>query len=86
MTNWRRNKGKQPAGLPDPATKSGPQPGDYPLGSLASRAAARVMMDTKKVKETVIQIVYVGPDGQGGWKEKNGPVIRVPMPAGPKPQ
>jgi hypothetical protein len=29
-----------------PATHSGPKPGDFPIGSLESRAAARSMLDT----------------------------------------
>ncbi len=34
-------------------------------------------MDSNKEEETVIQIVYVGPDGKGGWKEKLGPLLKV---------
>jgi hypothetical protein len=56
------------------------RPGDYPLGSLESRAAARVMIDSNKQEETVIRIVYVDSGGEGGWTEKEGPLIRVPAP------
>jgi hypothetical protein len=31
-----------------PATVSGPGPGDYPLGSLESRAAARAMIEARE--------------------------------------
>ena len=50
------------------------KPADYPLGSLESRAAARAMVDSQKVEETVIQIVYVSPDGT----RVNGEQIRIP--------
>jgi len=56
---------------------SGPKPGDYPLGSLKSRAAARAMAEAQKEDEgvTVIhQTVYVSPDGT----EHNGERIRIP--------
>ena len=57
-----------------------PRPGDYPLGSLESRAAARAMIDSNKQEETVIQIVYVDTDGKGGCIKENGPLIRLPSP------
>ena len=50
------------------------KPGDYRLGSLESRAAARAMVDSEKVEEMVIQIVFVSPDGT----RENGPQYRIP--------
>ena len=53
---------------------SEPKPGDYPLGSLESRAAARAIVESKEEQETVIQIVFVSPDGT----RENGPQYRIP--------
>jgi hypothetical protein len=39
------NSNKEPA---LPVTNSGPRPGDFPVGSLQSRAAARAMMERKQ--------------------------------------
>lgn len=51
-----------PKGNPD---KSTPKPGDYSIGSLRSRAAARAMIGTMKEDRTLrgIQIINVSPDG-----------------------
>jgi hypothetical protein len=56
---------KRTKDLRNPAT-SAPKPGDYSLGGLKSRAAARAMAEAQKEDEgiTVIhQAVYVSPDG-----------------------
>jgi len=53
---------------------SEPKPGDYPLGSLESRAAARAIVDSQKVEEMVIQVIFVSPDGT----RENGPQYRIP--------
>ncbi len=74
MTKWSANKRKQPENLLDPATDSAPKPGDYPLGSLQSRAAARAVVDSMAEEELVIQIVFVGPDGT----KENGPRFIIP--------
>ncbi len=74
MDNWNENSVKQPKGHSDPATQSAPRPGDYPLGSLESRAAARIMIDTKKREGDVIQVVFVSPDG----RRADGPRIELP--------
>ncbi len=50
------------------------KPGDYRLGSFESRAAARAMVDSEKVEEMVIQVVFVSPDGT----RVNGEQIRIP--------
>ena len=39
--------GKDPSRTVLPATNSGPKPGDFPLGSLESRAAARAVAEDK---------------------------------------
>jgi hypothetical protein len=36
-----------------PATHSGPKPGDFPIGSLQSRAAARSMLDTMPARQCI---------------------------------
>jgi hypothetical protein len=72
VTNRKRTED-----LRNPATQSAPNPGDHPLGSLKSRAAARAMAEARKEDEgvTVIhQTVYVSPDGT----EENGDRIIVP--------
>ena len=51
MANRYKNKGNWPDDIPEPATKSAPKPGDYPLGSLQSRAAARIMKERKKTEK-----------------------------------
>jgi hypothetical protein len=39
-----------------PATDSGPSPGDFPLGSFQSRAAARALADRRKKSPSVKQV------------------------------
>jgi hypothetical protein len=70
-SNWNRRKGTDP--LTETATKSAPNPGNYPIGSVQSRAAARVLTQGKKKEEEFIRVVYVSPDGT----KKNGHVIRI---------
>ena len=74
MVNWNKGNRKQSEEIYKPSTESIIKPGDYPLGSLESRAAARSLAKERTEKELVIQIVYVSPDGT----EKNGPVYRAP--------
>jgi hypothetical protein len=56
-------KENAPDRLSEAATKSILRPGDFSLGSLESRAAARAILDERGEAETVIQIVFVSPDG-----------------------
>lgn len=49
MNKRNGDKGKQPENLPEPATVPGPKPGDYVIGTPASRAAARAMI-TQRIK------------------------------------
>ena len=63
MTNWHRNKGKRREDLPETATDSAPKPGDYALGSVKSRAAARALLTEKK--QEVIRVHFVASDGNG---------------------
>ncbi len=74
MTKSNANRRRQPGNLHDAETDSTLRPGDYPLGSLQSRAAARVIVDSSRREETVIQVVFVSPDGT----TENGPVYTVP--------
>jgi len=57
MTNWNRNKGKQTDSFAETATKSTPRPGDYSIGSLQSRAAARAMLRDKGKPVVKIHLV-----------------------------
>jgi hypothetical protein len=69
-----RNESQRKSGvLPDPAAKSKPRPGDYPLGCLESRAAARAILQDKDKGKVVIQLVFVSPDG----KREPGPQIKI---------
>ena len=61
MTN---NQGGKPS---LPATDSTPRPGDFPIGSIESRAAARARLEhTKDNPGEVdhVQIVHIGHDGK----------------------
>jgi len=49
---------KQEDRHPVPATNLGPKPADFPLGSLESRAAARIMAMTRAEREVREPIVY----------------------------
>ena len=73
MDKWNRNRRKGKAALPETATQSAPKPGDYPIGSVQSRAAARVLIQKRDKEEVFIQIAYVSPDGT----KKNGSLIRI---------
>ncbi len=81
MTNLNRNSRKRTDDLPDPATKSVPKPGDFPLGSLESRAATRAMINEEKRDETgnglltAIQVIEVSAEGR-----RLAEVIRIPSP------
>ena len=39
------------------------KPGDFPLGSLESRAAARALVERKSKPKRIIQIRFLSPDG-----------------------
>jgi hypothetical protein len=78
MNKWNENRRKRTVPLQETATKSAPKPADFPIGSMQSRAAARVLLQDREKMETVIQIVYVSPDGT----RKNGQILRFPIPVG----
>ena len=71
---------KQTEDVRNPAT-SAPKPGDYSLGSLKSRAAARAVIEERKVRAvhdgllTEIRVVEVSAEGR-----RLAEVIRVPTP------
>jgi hypothetical protein len=76
MNNWNQDKRKRKDPITETATKSAPKPGEYPIGSVQSRAAARMMLENKSKPEMVIRVVYVG-----GSKENRPPLLatkRVP--------
>ena len=50
MDKWNGNRGEQTEQQAEPATISGPKPGNFPLGSLESRAAARENFSTENWK------------------------------------
>ena len=76
MTNWRGNKGKGREDLPETATDSAPKPGDFPVGSVQSRAAARAML--KEKKQEVIRVHFVASDGNGHPKIPGMPLPEKP--------
>jgi hypothetical protein len=47
MDKYNRDRGKQPDDFSQAATLSGPKPGDFSLGSLQSRAAARCILEQR---------------------------------------
>ena len=52
--NFNESKGSTTG---NPATKRGFKPGDYPIGSLQSRAAARAMLEARpQVTVTVVSV------------------------------
>src|ERR1700677_1935389 len=66
------------------ATDAGPQPGNYPLGSAQSRAAARVRLErrfaARERGELIVSHYMLAPDQIriGEWKEAwDGTLIRV---------
>ena len=74
MVKSSKNKGKSKCSLSDTATRVSINPGDYELGSMQSRAAARSLAAAKKRPARTIQIILVSPDG----KQSNGPLIEIP--------
>ena len=57
------NKQREMAALP-----AAPNPGNFPIRSTESRAAARMLAERKSKPKRVIQVVFVSPDGtrEGG--------------------
>jgi hypothetical protein len=74
MPNWNRNKQKRLENHSESATKSTPNPGDYPVGSLESRAAARALVKDRAKGVMWIQYIDIGPNGE----RTMGPKIKVP--------
>jgi hypothetical protein len=48
MSNWNNNRWKRPEHQSEPATMPGPKPGDFAVGSLQSRAAARSQVKNRR--------------------------------------
>lgn len=78
MSKWNGTKRNRTEPFRETATESAPRPGDYPIGSLQSRAAARALMQKKEKneEEQFIQIIYVSPDGT----QHDGPRLKIGMP------
>jgi hypothetical protein len=76
MHNRKPSKPIPAAGLPDIATSQGPRPGDFPVGSVKSRAAARTMLEGKKEETGTITICFIAPDGRETGRE----VLKIESP------
>ncbi len=63
MNKCNGNTRKQTDPLAEAATHSAPRPGDYSLGSLQSRAAARAMLKEKETGKLVIRIHFTSKPG-----------------------
>lgn len=61
MDNWNPFKGKRAERQLEPATNPGPKPGDFPLGSLKSRAAARRALERWKTSAWMTQFILKLP-------------------------
>jgi hypothetical protein len=73
MKDWQY-KAKTSVHLNDPARNYRPKPGDFSLGSLQSRAAARALIQDKKKEDFIIQLIEIGPNGE----RILGKQIRIP--------
>jgi hypothetical protein len=62
MDNWHRDNGKRTDPIPEAATQqSTVKPGQFPIGSIESRAAAaRTMIENKNEPKTIVRVVHVG--------------------------
>jgi hypothetical protein len=70
---------------PLPATDSGPNPGDFPVGSLESRAAARMRLATEQEEPVMaIEVRHIGSKApMGPWKKQpSGMWIREQLTTG----
>jgi hypothetical protein len=79
MNNPNRDKGKQPASLSEAATQFTSRVGDFPLGSLESRAAARSEVERRKKAGKVRFIMCIPrPPWAPPWEEcKGGDIVPV---------
>jgi len=57
-------------------TATDPHPGDYEIGSLESRAAARAVIEGQRKEKLVIEVTFVSPDG----KKRKGPRYEIDRP------
>lgn len=65
-------------------TDSGPNPGDFPLGSLESRAAARMKLEADQEEPAMaLEVRNIGSKAQmGPWQKRPGGVwMRENLPA-----
>ncbi len=74
MDNINENKKKETGFILEPTTQSAAKPGDFPVGSLKSRAAARSILKNKP--ETVVRVKFVGVSKTSGIPLPQTKVIR----------
>ena len=71
--NWGKDKNQ----LTLPATNSGPRPGDFPLGSAKSRAAARALLRNQKSSKPRIEIVTNVEGFDTQWQDFGDVLMRI---------
>lgn len=74
MDKPKGKKEKQGSSLSDTAIEFAIKPGNYDLGSLESRAAARSLAEAKKKPAEMLRVVFVSPEG----KEVDELLIEIP--------
>jgi hypothetical protein len=71
--NWGKDKNQ----LTLPATNSGPRPGDFPLGSAESRAAARALLWNQQASKPRIEIVTNVEGFNTQWQDFGDVLMRI---------
>ena len=71
------NRGKDRTQLTLPATNSGPRPGDFPLGSAKSRAAARALLRNQQASKPRIEIVTNVEGFNTQWQDFGDVLMRI---------
>jgi hypothetical protein len=69
--------GKDRNQLTLPATNSGPRPGDFPLGSAKSRAAARALLRNQQASKPRIEIVTNVEGFNTQWQNFGDVLMRI---------
>ena len=71
------NRGKDRNQLTLPATNAGPRPGDFPLGSAKSRAAARALLRNQQASKPRIEIVTNVEGFNTQWQDFGDVLMRI---------
>jgi len=71
------NRGKDRNQLTLPATNSGPRPGDFPLNSAKSRAAARALLTNQQASKPRIEIVTNVEGFNTQWQDFGDVLMRI---------